>query len=698
LDAKGWQIWRTAVANHPARRWLLWLGIPVLAIGLFLLLFRWDWLIPIIEPRASAALGREVKLEHLHVKLGRTVVVTASGVVVGNPEGFADPTPFARVEKLSAAINVWDWWQGRGLVLPWIEAEKPILNVRAMPDGRANYIFDTGSGDAPADPNAQPAQTPQIGALRIHDGQGKVVLPQLRADFDLRMATEGEEKPEENQPAEAEPEPASTMVIAENGLPLPPPPAPEPPDTGMPDMLPQLAAEASRIVVSAEGTYADQPIKARLVGGGLLSLREAEKPWPVQLRVDNGPTNVSLQGTLQDPIHFKGAALQLVLAGPDMGLLTPLTGVPIPKTPRYRVAGALDYTAERIRFSDIKGTVGSSDLNGEVAVLPRRERPDVTVNLASRLVDLDDLAGFIGEEPGDKAPAKPSERVLPDTPVNMPKLTAADMHVKYRANSIRGGRRQPLDNLRAEFDVVDGNVDLHPISFGVGRGQMVFSGKLSPVNGGGLRADVKAQFQRLDISKLMQAAGSEGGGALSGRAELRATGKSLAQLLGTGDGRITLTTSGGNLSALLVDLSGLRIANAILSALGIPSRTELQCFIADFRLQDGTLNTQSAIIDTDEAIIVGDGSVNLTREQIAYRLRTQSRDFTIGALSTDIRIGGTFRDPSVLPDPVELGARGGAAVALGFLNPLLAILPTIQFGTDEDSGCKSLASRAGGRR
>jgi uncharacterized protein involved in outer membrane biogenesis len=685
------------MATHRARRWLLWLGIPVLAIGLFLLLFRWDWLIPIIEPRASAALGREVTLEHLHVKLGRTVVVTADGVVVGNPEGFADPTPFARVARLSAAIDVWGWWKGGPLTLPWIEAEKPVLNVRAMPDGSANYIFDTGSKDTPADPQAEPAQQPKIGTLRIHDGEGKVVLPQLRADFDLRVSTEEEPKPEAAE-AEAPAEPASTMVIAENGLPLPPPPAPDAPDAGAPDMLPQLRDEPSRIVVTAEGTYAAQPIRARLVGGGLLSLREADKPWPVQLRVDNGPTNVSLQGTLQDPLHFKGAALQLVLAGPDMGLLTPLTGVPIPQTPRYRVAGALDYTAERIRFSDIKGTVGNSDLNGEIAVLPRRERPDVTVNLNSNRVDLDDLAGFVGEEPGDKAPAKPSERVLPDTPVNMPKLTAADVHVKYRANSIRGGRRQPLDNLRAEFDVVAGNVDLHPISFGVGRGQMLFTGKLSPVDGGGLRADVKAQFQRLDISKLMSAAGSEGGGALSGRAELRATGKSVAQLLGTGDGRVTLTTSGGNLSALLVDLSGLRVANAVLSALGIPSRTNLQCFIADFRLQDGTLNTQSMIIDTDDAIIVGEGNVNLTREQIAYRLRTQSRDFTVGALSTDIRIGGTFRDPNVLPDPVELGVRGGAAVALGFLNPLLAILPTIQFGTDEDSGCKALAGRAGGAR
>jgi len=52
----------------------------------------------------------------------------------------------------------------------------------------------------------------------------------------------------------------------------------------------------------------------------------------------------------------------------------------------------------------------------------------------------------------------------------------------------------------------------------------------------------------------------------------------------------------------------------------------------------------------------------------------------------------------VLPELGELGARGGAAVGLALLNPLLAILPTIQFGTSEDSGCTGLAQRAGQRR
>jgi hypothetical protein len=49
--------------------------------------------------------------------------------------------------------------------------------------------------------------------------------------------------------------------------------------------------------------------------------------------------------------------------------------------------------------------------------------------------------------------------------------------------------------------------------------------------------------------------------------------------------------TGGDLSALLVDLSGLELGNAILSALGMPERTPVECMITDFALQKGLLNT-----------------------------------------------------------------------------------------------------------
>ena len=111
--------------------------------------------------------------------------------------------------------------------------------------------------------------------------------------------------------------------------------------------------DAARIVVDAKGRYAGQPILGHLVGGALLSLRDARHPWPVDLNVANGPTHVALEGTIQDPLAFQGANLRLKFSGPDLGLLEPLVGFPIPKTAAYQIAGKLDLQGfNKITFED----------------------------------------------------------------------------------------------------------------------------------------------------------------------------------------------------------------------------------------------------------------------------------------------------------------------------------------------------------
>ena len=74
----------------------------------------------------------------------------------------------------------------------------------------------------------------KIGDVRIADGDAHVVIPKLKADFNARIETQGE-------------------------------------------------GDGAKIVVDAKGTYAAQPITGQLVGGALLSLRDAAHPWPVDL-------------------------------------------------------------------------------------------------------------------------------------------------------------------------------------------------------------------------------------------------------------------------------------------------------------------------------------------------------------------------------------------------------------------------------
>ena len=563
------------IARH---KWLTVFGTLVGVVAIVAFLFQWDWLIPLVDKQASAALGCPVTITHLHVQLGRTTRIEAEGITIANPDGWQGGGNFATIERLGLDVLPLEYIQHRQIVLPVIDVQSPKVDAQQLADGTANW--NLGSKN-PGPPSTGPG--PKLGTLRIADGHAHVQDAKLNADFEVNLSTK--EAPEGADPT-----------------------------TG-------------QIVADAKGTYAKQPITAQFVGGALLSLRDDAHPYPVDLKLANGPTRIALKGTIKDPLAFAGANIELELSGPDMSLLLPLTGIAIPKTPAYRIAGKLDYATGIVKFQQFTGKVGSSDLAGNIEVDTKPEqRPVLTADLQSKLVDLKDLAGFIGGEPGDadkgtKRPAPSNGKVLPNDPISLPRLNVADVHLKYRATRIEG-RRQPLDNMRADMDIVNGDVHLHPLSFGIGRGSI--SGDIALAEAGNqLHAKATIDFQRVDVDKLLSATGvARGAGAIGGKAVIDGTGRSVAEILGRGNGELKLYMGhGGNLSAFLVDLSGLEFGNAFLSALGVPNRAQLECLITDFVLQSGVATARTVMIDTDEARIGVTGDVNLRNETLNLGLQ-----------------------------------------------------------------------------
>lgn len=647
------------MAGRRSKRWLLWLAAPLLAVALLVALWSWDWFIPLAETRASAAIGRPVHIEHLHVKLGRVSTVTADGLRVGNPSGFPDDPPFAQIGHVTAQVDVGAFLRSREVVIPSVELDRPVVNLIGRDDGSRNYDFDFA---APPGEGAEVSEAPgpRIDALRIKEGKARVAIAWLRSDFEMDVKTQDQD------------------------------------------------GQEPILVVEAHGTYAGQPIEAQMTGGAILNLRDEREPWPVDLRLRNGSTTFTLKGTLREPLKLRGAELRVEFAGKDMADLVPLTGVPFPKTPPFRLEGKADYAEGRVRLLDATGKVGRSDIGGSLTVSTTGSRPDVTADLRSRSVDLVDLGGLIGVQPGRadtpgqtpqqraaQVRAEASPKLLPTTPVNMPRLTAANVHLRYRAERIQG-QGMPFDSLSADTDIVDGTVSMHPVSFGIGQGRLTATGTLTPQEDGGLGAKIHVELRRADLSRLLGAAGAGGAGTLGGVARVEGSGKSLSEILGRGNGEATVVTVGSNISSFLVDLSGLQFGNALLSALGIPAREGIECLIGDFALQRGTLRSRTLLLDTEAHIVTGSGTLDFGREQLDLRLRTDAKRPTIAALPTPIRIGGTLKSPALQPELGEAAARAGAAVGLGLLFPPLALLPTIQLGVGENSQCETL--QAAGER
>jgi AsmA family protein len=638
--------WLTAISAF--------IGALVAAVIVLMLAWDWNWFRPVVERMASLAMERQVKIGNLNASILH-MTVQADDIVIDNPDGFPEDSRFGSIERISLTIDPRALFQHQ-FHLPALIIDKPIFDLSRASSGKANWEMGPSK---PADPN-NPGPSVLLGSVILNDGNVHLVDPKLRSNFAIDVNTE------------------------------------QPKGDGEP-----------MIVLNANGTYIAQPISIHFRGGSLLSLRDKAKPYPIELRADHGETHVTVRGTVQDPSSLAGANVQMHLEGKDLSELSQLIAVPLAPTPPYRLDGHLDYADKSIRFTDFKGTVGSSDLSGKFAAELGHKRPKIDADMKSQNVDLTDLGGFIGTTPGKNSTPGQSEQqlqqhaevaassnFLPDKPMDLSAVRNNDFDVHYSAEKIEG-ESVPLDNLEAHLVIDDGVIKLDPLNFGVGVGNIVSKINVDarpkePI------ASADVDLRRVDVNRIMQSTKTfRGTGLVGGHATLKGRGASVADMLGTSNGNIKFFMSGGDMSALLVNLAGLDFGNSLLSAMGVPSQTSIRCMVSDFDVKDGVMNTNILVLDTTAANVVGRGDVNLHDQKIDYRIETEPKHASIGSVPAPITVTGTLKSPNINVEKVPLGIRAGAAAVLGVvLTPLGALIPTIQFGLGKDSDCNALIEAA----
>jgi AsmA family protein len=627
-------------------RWLLCSGLAAIATLAAAVLLIPLWIAPLVARQASATLAHPVTIGHLGLHLGDPMTVIVEDAVIGNPDGFAESEePFVRIPRLTVRIDAAASVLRRTLVIASAEIDRPAVRAIATEDGRENYRLPSAS-------------LIPIGALSILNGHARVSLAGLRADFEVTFRTEHE----------------------------------------------TAKANATRVLAEARGNYADEPTVARFAVGLQSDVQDPSQDWPVEITVQNGPTQVSAKGTLQDPFDSRRAIVDFQIAGPDMAWLTPLTGVPFPVTPPYDLRGKLHLAAGVYRVADAKGRVGRSEMEGTMTVATRLgQRPEISTELFSRSVNLGDIVSLLSGKPGTpgtpsqtpqqqvqatrtESKAAASPRVLPQAPLAVKKFDWTDVHLAFRAQGIQGAS-MPFDNLILGMDVVNGVVAVHQLSFGIGPGRLSGDIRLTPRTDEALEAHANVRFERVDVARLLWASGGyQGNGALNGSVRIDGTGRSIAEILAGADGAASLWMLGGDINSLLADLAGLRVGSALLSLLGSSPTTKVDCFLADLALRRGILSTRTLLLETANAVTEGTGAVDLGQERVEIRLRTQSKHLTVGVLPAPLLINGTLKEPRAAPDPATPAGQGG-------LTGALAALPTVQFGIGDASRCKSLLSQ-----
>ena len=629
---------------------LVALGIVLFLVALGIFLFDWNMLRGPVERYVSQKTGRPFAIHgDLDVKLSKLPLIEMHNVVLGNAPWGSQPR-MAEVERVAFRIDLLELFHRR-IVLPNIELNEPTILLETDAEGKGNWQFNQAQGDS--------AAGPAIGELQINKGRVGYRASDSQTAINLALSSE-----------------------------------------------PAMAGKGkSAIRFTGEGFLRTEPFSLEGRGASLLSLTQGGTSYRMDVRARAGNTEASFEGSFV-PFKLESIDGQLKLKGQDLAQWYPIIPVALPWTPPYSISGHLVRDGQKWSLQKFTGKVGDSDLSGDFALDRTAKRPAVSANLVSRRLNYKDLGGFVGAAPGEESTRKTHEqerheakqaasgRVLSSKPYNLERLRTGDADVHFRGERVVAGD-WPLDTLSTHLKLVQGEIKLAPLDFGIAGGHIVANLMLD-ARKDVIRSSGDASVRNLELKRIFPELKANQGsaGKIGGRAKLATIGNSVAEMAASANGELSLIMAGGQVSTLALLLSNIDLANAATLLLRGDQSAPVRCVVVSASAHDGSLVPNYFIADTSEVNISGEGSIDLRNERYKLQLIPDSKRMSFLALRGPIDIGGTFKNPHVGPATGPLVARAGAAVALGLVNPLLALVPLFDPGNASDSNCGALIKRA----
>ncbi len=649
----------------------LWVKIMVSLLVLFALFalllafFPWDVLRAPLNRYVSDKTGRHFEItRRLDVKLGRTTRVIADGLVFANPSWAQDPH-LVKAEGGEIHVELWPLLQRR-IELPMIVLRKPELGLQVEQDGRRTWALGRDAAD--------PANIPTIGALVVDEGTAHFVATHhgadIRTEFSIDRALAGDE---------------AQMPLS----------------------------------FKANGTWQKEKFTASGRTGNVLYLSEStRRPFPLRVEAVAGATVLKANGSVINLATLEGVEAKVDIHGANLGDLYKLLGVVLPETPRYALSGQVTKQGAVWRVRTLQGKLGNTDLAGEMAFDRSQKLPLLTGKVTSKSLDFDDLAPLVGlpERPRSAAavpqvklaagiapPAKQAKRVvrvaagkvLPTAQLDTARLRAMNADVTYSAARITNAHQLPLDSMSVRVKLNEGVMLLDSMRLGVASGTVQGSIR---IDGKATQAIAEANLdaRQLELGKLFPGLKITKGsfGKIHGDIDLKGRGNSIAQMLGSSSGNVVMLMGRGEISNLLLEVAGLDGAEILKFLWGGDENVVLRCGAVGFDVKSGLMSSRALVLDTEDTIIYGEGAVSLTNETLDFTLRPYPKDMSILSLRSPLKVSGTFLAPKTNVDKGALAGRAGVALALGAINPLLALAATVETGPGKDANCSSILREA----
>jgi uncharacterized protein involved in outer membrane biogenesis len=458
----------------------------------------------------------------------------------------------------------------------------------------------------------------------------------------------------------------------------------------------------SPVSIQAAGTYAGSfqklPIRFSGTAGSLVELRNPSKPYPLKFTGRLGQIDFATDGTIGEPLDFSGVALRLSLSGRRLDELASALGVPLPELPDFRGTSQLTGGNGNWEMKALTIALGNSDLEGGLAINTNEKVPYARANLTSSRIDLADFKGLAGGTPAhSSAPTKQpeaSDRILPNTPINVHKLPGLNADLTFDATRILSSGGLPFERVSLGLQLKNGEITAQPLRFHTARGDVDLKLHFTPfTQDSPPRLGAEIDVRHVDLHQLLRTSDSailrETSGTVGGFAKIDASGTSMRDFMARMSGDAGIFMQNGKVSALLQELAPINVLGALGVYVTGDKPVPINCLVSRFDIKNGIATASTLLFDTADATVSGAGNLNFADETVYLTLTPYNKSFTTMSLRTPVDIGGTFARRTYSLRTGNILGRLGAAVGLGVLFPPAALLPLIDTGLGDDNACST---------
>ena len=624
-----------------------------------------------------------------------------------------------------------------------LEASRLDATLLRDKDGKANWHFSSQKA-SPNDNNA--LALPEFGRLAIDDG--KIVIDDAVAQIDitatvrtleglaasaaadaadaadtargLRVVADGRYR---GQPLSAKLQASGLMALAESSA-----KSPSPPDSSPAKIAENAAPVSLRIEIRAGKSALDFSGSARdLLNFGALD-GDFRLAGPSLAAVGDA-VGVTLPTTnrfeMSGHVAREGKIWRADIAALTVGDSRLNGSFRYDQTPPVpKLTGTL--AGQRLALLDLGPAVGSTPQPNTRPAL-NSDTPTKTAGATPAPANADSIAeakrlgarlaaagkpgkdSNAGKKAEDNSSSTPPRRVLPQRDFDLPSLAAMDADVRIDLDEFDLGT-SALDDFspfKTHLILDDQTLRLEDIvaraADGEFRGRIVLDAKPEkPLWTADLRwSDVHlAKFlkagqvseQKPDAAK--KPANGYVSGTLGGQLKVRGNGRSTAAMLASLDGSAQLWVHDGAISHLLIEAMGLDLAQALGMLITGDDALPMQCAVAAFEVNQGSVVPQVAVIETSDSTVNVSGAISLADERLQLEFRTRPKDISPVALRSPVFVDGTFANPEVRLDKSGIGVRLVAAAALAAVTPVAALLALVDLGEPEKKACEEAIARA----